>query len=125
MSPDWLAARRVYRFAALYGAVSLLPMYFLESVAGRYFPPAIAHPEQYYGFLGIALAWQAAFLVIARDPVRYRSFMLPAILEKLAYGGAIVALFILGRVGGAVLATGLIDLLFALAFVVAYRNTPR
>jgi hypothetical protein len=32
----------------------------------------------------VALAWQVAFLIIARDVQRYRLFMLPAILEKLS-----------------------------------------
>ena len=46
----------------------------------------------YYGFVGVTLAWQVAFLVIASDPVRYRTFMLTAMLEKPpAQAAAIVA----------------------------------
>jgi len=65
-------ARIVFRVAGVYGFLALLPQYFMEQQIGRDYPPPITHPETFYGFIGIALAWQAAFLVIARDPVRFR-----------------------------------------------------
>ena len=37
----------------------------MEARVGRDYPPAITHPEYFYGFLGVAAAWQVAFLVIA------------------------------------------------------------
>lgn len=117
-------ARRVFQVAAVYGVVVLVPQYFLEQRLSRDFPPPITHPEQFYGFVGVALAWQVAFLVIATDVRRYRPLMIPAILEKLAFGGAVVVLYALGRVGPAVLAPGLIDLGLAALFVAAYRATP-
>src|SRR5215510_13436828 len=61
--------------AGIYGLVALAPQYFLERKNGLDFPPAITHPEYYYGFLGVAIAWQLAFLILSRDPVRYRPFM--------------------------------------------------
>jgi len=51
-------------------------------VIGRQDPPAITHPGFYYGFVSVGLAWQVAFLVIARDPVRFRLMMIPAALEN-------------------------------------------
>jgi hypothetical protein len=116
-------ARRVFLAAAVYGFIVLLPQYFLEARIGRDFPPPITHPEQFYGFVGVALAWQVAFLVIASDVRRYRPLMIPAILEKLAFGVPVVVLFALGRIAPAVLFAGVIDLAFATAFVVAYRAT--
>jgi hypothetical protein len=118
-------ARRVFTGAAAYGLVALLPQYFLEQRIGRDFPPAITHPEQFYGFIGVAVAWQFAFLVIARDPVRYRSLMPVAALEKLAFGGAAVVLFAAGRIAVPVLAVGVVDLVLAALFLAAYRATPR
>jgi hypothetical protein len=50
----------------------IAPLYFLEATVGQKNPPVISHPEFYYGFVGLALAWQFAFFVIARDPVRLR-----------------------------------------------------
>jgi len=48
----------------------------------------------------VTLAWQAAFLVIARDPVRYRLLMIPAIIEKATYVIALLLLFLNGRIPG-------------------------
>ena len=45
-------------------------------------PPGMSHPLFYYGFVGVALAWQVAFWLIARDPVRYRWFIVPGVIEK-------------------------------------------
>ena len=116
-------ARRVFAGAAVYGILALLPQYFLEARIGRDFPPPITHPEQFYGFVGVSLAWQFLFLLIARDPLRYRPAMIVAVLEKLAFGGATVVLFALDRVPAPVLAVGLVDLLLASLFTAAYRKT--
>ena len=86
--------------------------------------PPITHPEHFYGFVGIALAWQALFLLVAHDPVRYRPAMVPAILEKLAFGGAAVALFAQGRLAVPTFAAGLVDLVLAALFAVAFLRTP-
>jgi hypothetical protein len=118
-------ARNLFRVAGIYGIVVLLPQYFLESKIGRDVPPAITHPEYFYGFVGVGLAWQVLFLLIARDPVRYRLMMLPGTLEKLAFGGACIALYLQGRLATATLGFALVDLVFAALFVVAYRRTPK
>ena len=116
-------ARRVFLIAAIYGVIVLVPQYFMEDKVGRDFPPPITHPEHFYGFIGVALAWQILFFMIARDPVRYRGAMLPAILEKLAFGIAAVVLYAQGRLVAPVLAAGIIDLIFATLFFLAYRAT--
>ena len=101
----------------------LTPQFFLEAQTGRDFPPPITHPEFYYGFVGVAWAWQVAFLLIARDPARYRPLMIPAILEKVAFGGAALALLVAGRVPALVAMFGGIDLVLATLFAAAYRRT--
>ncbi|GMU66290.1 MAG: hypothetical protein AMXMBFR36_25640 [Acidobacteriota bacterium] len=116
-------ARRVFRIAAIYGILALAPQYFLEDKVGRDFPPPITHPEHFYGFVGVALAWQFLFLLIAKDPVRFRPAMPVAVVEKLAFGGAAVVLYALGRIPTAVLGVGLIDLVLAALFVAAWRAT--
>ena len=123
MSSSHTFARRAFRWAGIYGLIVLLPQYFMEGQIGRDFPPAITHPEHFYGFIGVALAWQFAFLTIARDPVRFRPLMLPAILEKLSFGIAAVVLFAMGRIPLLVLAPALVDLGLATAFTAAYRST--
>jgi hypothetical protein len=123
MTSSHTFARRIFLWAGIYGIVVLLPQYFLEGQINRDFPPAITHPEHFYGFVGVALAWQFAFLTIARDPVRFRPLMVPAILEKVSFGIAAIVLFALDRINLVVLAPALVDLALAAAFVAAYRST--
>ncbi len=116
-------AKRLYLVAGIYGLAALLPQYFLEEMNGRDFPPAITHPEYYYGFIGVAVAWQLVFLVLSRDPVRYRPLMLPAIVEKASFGLATLVLFLNGRLNVEMLGAGLIDLLLGILFAVAWART--
>jgi hypothetical protein len=51
-------ARLIFTAAGIYGIVVLTPLYFLEGWLGRNAPPPITHPEFYYAFVGVALAWQ-------------------------------------------------------------------
>jgi hypothetical protein len=118
-------ARRVFFIAGIYGVLVLAPQYFLEARIGRDSPPPITHPEHFYGFIGVALAWQVLFFVIARDPVRFRAAMLPAILEKVAFGIAAIVLFAQGRLAAAVVPFAGIDLLLATLFGIAMSLTPR
>ena len=69
-------ARRIFFWAGIYGLIVLVPQYLLERRNGQNFPPIITHPEYYYGFIGVGLAWQVAFLLISGDPVRFRPLML-------------------------------------------------
>jgi hypothetical protein len=117
-------ARRVFTTAAVYGILVLVPQYFMEGKVGRDFPPPVTHPEHFYGFIGVALAWQFVFLLIARDPLRYRALMPIAILEKLAFAVPCIVLYAQGRLAPAILAAGLIDLLLGVFFAISYRLTP-
>lgn len=117
-------ARRVFHVAGIYGILVLVPQYFMEKQVGRDFPPPITHPEHFYGFIGVALAWQFLFFVIARDPVRYRGAIWPAILEKLAFGLAAIVLFTQGRIPALILGAGIIDLVFATLFFLSLQRTP-
>ena len=116
-------ASRVFLGAGTYGLLVLLPQYFLEQEMGRDFPPPLTHPEHFYGFIGIAIAWQFVFLIIARDVPRYRLLMLPAILEKLSFGVAALILFAQGRAAAVVAGVAAIDLLLAVLFVLAFRSS--
>jgi hypothetical protein len=115
-------ARWLFRIAGLYGLVMLLPTYLMEDQVGKEAPPylPINHPEYYYGFIGVAVAWQVAFLVIGHDPVRYRPIMLPAVLEKVTFAGAAAVLYVQQRINIYLLVLGMIDLAFGVAFLVAW-----
>jgi hypothetical protein len=121
---EMVLARRVFLIAGIYGLLVLLPIYFLgETRIGRDQPPAITHPEFFYGFLGVGVSWQVAFLVISRDPARFRPLMIPAVLEKATFGFATIALFVGGRLSGQMLGAGLIDLAIGVLFVMAFLRT--
>lgn len=109
--------------AGAYGLLVLLPQYFLEQRTGRDYPPAITHPEFYYGFVGIAAAWQVLFLIIALDPVRYRLMMLPSMLEKASFGIAVLVLCLQQRIHAALVPFALLDLVLGALFLVAFRKT--
>jgi hypothetical protein len=118
-------ARSVFAFAGAYGLVVLAPHYFMEARVGRDSGVAVTHPEYFYGFVGVALAWQFAFLIISRDPVRYRLIMLPGILEKASFGLAAIVLYAQGRLQGMMLLGGCFDLVFAVLFAIAFVRTGR
>lgn len=116
-------AKRVYLIAGTYGLFALVPQYFLEERIGRDSPPSITHPEFFYGFLGTAVAFQVVFLIVSRDPQRYRPLMIPSVLEKAGFGIATVALFLQQRLSAMTLAFGTIDLILGGLFIVAYLRT--
>jgi len=116
-------AKRLYLIAGIYGLIVLVPQYFMESKTGQDFPPAVTHPEFYYGFVGVAVAWQVLFLILAKDPLRYRPMMIPAILEKAAFGLPVLVLYLQHRVSTFLLCFGTVDLILGVLFVVAYTQT--
>lgn len=115
-------ARRLFLIAGIYGLIVLVPQFFFEDRVGRDYPPAITHPEYFYGFLGVAVAWQVAFLVIASDPVRYRAMMIPSALEKFSFAIAVAALHWQGRVPNSICWFAAIDLILGICFLLAYRR---
>ena len=109
----------VYGIAAAYGFISLLPLYFLIGRVGHDAPPPITHPEFYYGFLGVTLLWQIVFVLIARDPLRYRPIMPLAILEKFVYSVPVFMLFLTGS-SFQHCAVFIADPIFGILFIIAY-----
>ena len=114
-------ARLVFMFAGIYGLIVTVPLFFLEGALDAMQPPAITHPEYYYGFAWVVLIWQVLFLVIARDPVRYRPMMLLAILEKVA--GVIFILLVLLHRSPTAMLIGVADVVLGVLFWVAYSTT--
>lgn len=118
-------AKYTFLIAGIYGIIALMPMYFLKDYVGQQNPPAILHPEFFYGFVGVALAWQFVFLIISRNPAKYRLLMLPSILEKAAWGVPVSILFLQGEVSASLFGAGIIDSLLGILFAFAYFKTGR
>jgi hypothetical protein len=117
-------AKIVFWIAGLWGLLVFIPLYFMFALISRNDPPPITHPGFFYGFVGLGLAWQVAFLFIATDPARYRPLMIPSILEKLTYGAAVVVLVLQGRMHPSDMVFACTDLLLGTLFVIAYLKTP-
>jgi hypothetical protein len=113
-------ARWVFLIAGVVGLLEIVPLYVYEARLNRTQPPPITHPDFYYGFVGIALAWQVAFLIISRDPLRYRPLMPAVFLEKLLYPVAIFVLYLQGRVRPQMLAGSMLDVLWLILFVTVW-----
>jgi hypothetical protein len=105
-------ARIVFAVAGVWGLLILPPLY--------YRAPADTRPEDYFGFLAVALAWQIAFLIIATNPVRFRPLMPAAMLEKFIYVGTIGTLVYQERVTGVVIFGAAADLVLGCLFVAAF-----
>ena len=120
---DGRFARRVFIGAGIYGLIGVLPLFFMEQRFVELFPPELTHPEFFYGFAGVALAWQVAFLVIGSDPARFRPLMLPAVIEKVTYGAAVLWLVIEGRTPLPMVGTAIIDLVLAILFTASFFRT--
>ncbi|MGO8794810.1 MAG: hypothetical protein ACLQLC_08315 [Candidatus Sulfotelmatobacter sp.] len=116
-------AKIIFYIAAIWGFLILTPLYFMFDLIGQKDPPPITHPAFYYGFISVGLAFQIAFLVIARDPVRLRPMMIPSMLEKFGGGATFVVLYSQHRLTPGDLILGCIDLLFGVLFVAAFFKT--
>lgn len=120
-------AKIVFTIAGMYGLLATVPLYFLEARIGADFPPAVTHPEYFYGFAGVCATWHLLLLIVARDPLRYRPVMLAAVLEKLSFAIAAAMLHASGRLAAQTFYISLADWLFAFLFIGAFiltRNVP-
>ena len=116
-------AKIVFWIAGIWGFVVITPLYFMFDLIGEKDPPPITHPAFFYGFVGLALAWQLAFCFIATDPVRYRPLMIPSILEKATYAIAVIVLVSQGRTRPSDLVFAGTDSLLGILFIIAYFKT--
>jgi hypothetical protein len=116
-------AKFVFTVAGIWGLLVLTPLLFLEQRIGVDHPPAITHPEYFYGFAFVALAFQIVFLIISRDPVRYRPLMLACMVEKFPFVVACAVMYTQGRLYPAFLVGPAADLILGILFFAAYIKT--
>lgn len=115
-------AKWVFTLGGIWGVLIIAPMFFLEGAIAAQTQP-FTHPDSYYGFLASTIAWQFGYLVIGRDPARFRPFMLLGALGKLIFGGGVWLLYAQGRVPLSVPAIASPDLVLVVLFVAAWFKT--
>jgi hypothetical protein len=116
-------AKIIFTLAGIWGILITLPVYFLYDFIGKQSPPPINHPEFYYGFVGVTLAWQVVFLLVGRDPYKYRMMMIPAVREKCAYVLANLVLFLRHNISASQAVPSISDLVLATLFIAAFVKT--
>ena len=115
-------ARWVFTLGGVLGVLMIAPLFFLEDLmAGPRGP--ISHPEQFYGFLGVTLAWQLVYLVIGRNPAPYRPIMLLGAAGKLGFAAICWTLHLQRRAPLDVALMSTPDVVLAALFVVAWMKT--
>jgi hypothetical protein len=122
-------ARFVFIGAGIWGIAVLTPLYWLVDISGRHYAVPTDYPQFFYGFIGVAIAWQIAFLMIGSNPARFRTFMIPAMLEKFGYVSTLLFLYSQSRISALdmqpAIPDGLLGLLFVAAFLRTRTSGPR
>ena len=115
-------AKWTFRIAGIYGVLLIAPMYLLEPVFNAQGQP-LTHPEHFYGFVGITLAFQFVFLVVSTDFARYRPLIPVFLFEKLCFPAAVWPLYLMGRTPGIVTVFASIDLVLGVLFAISWVRT--
>lgn len=102
------AARWSFAAAGLYGLAATLPLY-ARTPEGD--------PLFVWAFAGAAAAMQLVYLLIARNPLRFRPVIPTGIASKLSFAAPVAWLYAEKRVGATTLAFGIIDMALAAMFL--------
>ena len=117
LPPEVRFARRLYRTAAIYGVIVLLPMYFV----------VIPHPYRLslIGFAGVTLVFQGLFWIISRDPLGFLPLIGLSVFEKIAFGVPALAFWARGHADGVTAIFGAIDLALGTLFLLSWLQLRR
>ncbi|MEP7076335.1 MAG: hypothetical protein ABI878_11050 [Acidobacteriota bacterium] len=118
-------AKYVFLIGGIYGLLALLPLYFMKDQIGVDHPPAITHAEFFYGFVGVAVAFQIVFLIISLDPVKYRLLMLASVVEKFSFAVPCTILFLKGLLAAPLFAASMVDGVLGVLFIASFVMTRR
>lgn len=108
--------------AGISGIILLFPLYFMQTETGE---TAISHPAFYYGFIGVALAFQVLFIIISFDLAKYRMAIIPCFIEKFAFAVPVIILFSQSRVSDTIFWAGIMDLILGILFVIVFISSPQ
>jgi len=116
-------AKIVFWIAGIFGVLAITPLFFMLDAIERLDPPAITHPQFYYGFIGVALVWQFVYLTVATDPMRFRPMILLSALAKCSYALTVGVLYLRGGMAPVEWVTAVPDAILMVLFVVAFFKT--
>jgi hypothetical protein len=116
-------ARYAFGVAAIYGLLTIIPLFFNEQKLGIEYPPLITHAEYFYSFAAVTLVWQIVFICIALNPLKYRPVMPFCVMEKLCLVPTFIILFPQGRFPALWIPLLMIDIVFGAGFLVAFIKT--
>jgi hypothetical protein len=116
-------AKWTFRTAGIFGLIVMVPLLFIEKWIDQIMPPALNHPEFFYGFVILNICWQVLYLFLAKDPVRYRLMMIPSFFAKASAPVALIWLYAQGRISSQWLQTSVLDGVFAILFLVSFWMT--
>jgi hypothetical protein len=116
-------AKIVFIGAGVWGIVVLTPLFFLFDVTGHQYAPPTSYPQFFYGFLGVAIAWQIAFLTIGSNPGRFRPLMIASVVEKFTFVVAVAILYGQSRIPTLEATAALPDLVLGVLFITAFAST--
>ncbi len=116
-------ARWTFRLAGIFGLIVMVPILFAEKLIEQIMPPAVSHPEFFYGFVILNICWQILYLFLSKDPIRYRPMMIPAFFAKASGPAALMWLYLQGRISSQWITTIILDGVFAGLFLVSFWLT--
>ena len=116
-------AKWTFRTVGVFGLIVMIPMLFVENLIEQIMPPAVNHPEFFYGFVVLNICWQILYLFLAKDPIRFRPMMIPAFLAKASAPVALIWLYLQRRISSQWITTSIMDGVFAILFLVSYWAT--
>jgi hypothetical protein len=118
-------AKWIFLIAGIFGVLVTIPMALAEKAVEQIMPPAVHHPEFFYGFVLLNACWQVLYLFLSTDPIRYRPMMIPSFAAKASGVVALSWLLLQGRISDQWTVTIFIDGIWALLFVLAFWTAGR
>jgi hypothetical protein len=113
-------AKWVFLIAGIFGLLVTVPMALAERAIEQIMPPAVNHPEFFYGFVLLNACWQVLYLFLSTDPIRYRPMMIPSFLAKASGVVALTWLYLQQRISSQCAVTIVIDGIWAILFLAAF-----
>jgi len=111
--------------AGILGVIVLAPLYWLFDFGGRTYSPPTDYPHVLSGVVSVAMACQIALLAVTPDPLRFRPWQVPSILEKFGYFTAAAVFYSVAGIPALNARGAMPDLLLGLLCVVAVVKTRR